>query len=130
MCLLTPAEKYDPYYAHYAIIAYPKHLHQLAIDELRADGALIQAKTDRSVPNTKYGLSAKLGSLMAGKLPENMLVQAKEYYKYLSEQTSSNRFLPEFVSSGMMACLLSLLSENKVSRQSSYAFYLFIKVVE
>lgn len=114
MCLLTPVEVYDPFYAHYAISLYPKHHKQLAIDDLRARGALINAKGDRTIPDSKYGLSARLGSLMVGKLPENLFKQAKEYYKYLSEQETSNRFLPEFVSSGMMACLLSLASENKL----------------
>lgn len=127
MCLLTPVEVYDPFYAHYAISLYPRHVKTLAIDDLRARGALIRAKGERSVPDSKYGMAARLGSLMVGKLPENMFTQAKEYYKYLCEQTTSNRFLPEFVSSGMMACLLSLVSENKVSHRLNYALNFMLK---
>jgi hypothetical protein len=60
-------------------------------------------------------LASKVYQIMSGKLPQNLLEQTREYYKYLNEQTSSNRFVPEVVSSGMMACLMTLLSEYKVT---------------
>lgn len=107
---------YDPFFSYSVFLSYPPELFNAAIEEMRAAGVLIHAKSDRSIPGSKFGLGAKAFNIMAGKLPKNMLNQAKEYYKYLNEQTSSNRFLPEVVSSGMMACLLMMLSEYKVTQ--------------
>lgn len=113
MCLLTPSERYDPLYSYAVFNSFPKVLQEEVVKEMRSEGTLIICKGDRPIPGTRLGLSSKFTSFMAGKLPKNFFEQAREYDKYLN-QLGKNRFMADMVSSGMMGCILSLVSSNKV----------------
>lgn len=116
MSLLTPTEIYDPFYSYSIITSYPSDSFRDALSLLRSEGTLILAKQERSVPGTKYSMSAKFNALMCGESPE-LLQQAAKFDEYLSVQTTKNRFFFEYVNSGMMACLLDYMSENKVKKK-------------
>ena len=51
---------------------------------------------------------------MACSLPENFFLQASEYEKFLVAEVKS-MFMPVLVSSGMMGCLLNMVSQSKVN---------------
>jgi hypothetical protein len=113
MCLLTPSERYDPLFSYSVLSSFPRELQDEVMKEMRTEGTLIGCKGDRPVPGTRFGLSSKFTTSMSGKLPKHFFQQAREYDKYLN-QLGKNRFMADVVSSGMMGCILSLLSDNKV----------------
>ncbi|KAI8640410.1 hypothetical protein BD408DRAFT_419851 [Parasitella parasitica] len=115
MTLMTPAEFYDPFYGFHVLSQFPVPLKEAVFEEMRADKTLILVNGDRPIPGSKLTLSAKFLRDMRGQLPANILVQAKEYEKFLSTQTEKFKFSPIYVSSGMMACLLNSLSSDQIS---------------
>jgi hypothetical protein len=118
MTLLTPTEVFDPFFSYAIINSYPSDVFGNAIQLMRDRNCLIQSKQERPVPGTKYSMSARFNTLMCGRLPKNMLAQAQGFDKYLSLQPGKNRLTFEYISSGMMACILDLLSDNKVKRKA------------
>ncbi|KAF7725782.1 hypothetical protein EC973_009399 [Apophysomyces ossiformis] len=118
MILMTPQETYDPFYAYAILNRYPKNLFTRALDESKTNGVLVKARCkrlhDRRLPGMQYGISSRFVTRMAGQLPEKFLLQAKEYEKYLHD-TKVTKFNVVNTSSGMMACMLDLISENKLA---------------
>lgn len=112
---MTPTEVYDPFFAYAIISSYSSDLFDLAVLKMRERNCLIKSKRERSIPGTKFSMSARFSTLMCGVFPLSLFKQAQEYDKYLSFQSGKNRIAPEFISSGMMACILDLVSDNKVS---------------
>ncbi|KAG2206002.1 hypothetical protein INT47_005320 [Mucor saturninus] len=115
MSLMTPTEVYDPFFAYAIISSYSSDLFDLAVLKMRERNCLIKSKRERSVPGTKFSMSARFNTLMCGVFPLSLFKQAQEYDKYLSSQSGKNRIAPEFISSGMMACILDLISDNKMN---------------
>lgn len=118
MCLLTPQELYDQFYCYLILQQFPKATLDKAVKQLIEENSVIKNKGARPIPGVKASLSAIFLDKLSGSLPNNMLHQAKEYENFLSTQDTKIRFNPTYVSSGMMACLLNLLSSNKVKSQS------------
>ncbi|KAI7899976.1 uncharacterized protein BX663DRAFT_519176 [Cokeromyces recurvatus] len=114
MSLITPIEVFDPFFSYSILKKFPQEVHDKMLNEMNKNGILIKKRKERALPGTLMSLSAKFFNTMVGQLPENMFKQAVEYEKFLSAAKSKVRFSAEFVSSGMMACLLNLISENKV----------------
>lgn len=114
MTLMTPAEFFDPFHAFHVLGKFPPRIKDIVFEKMRAARTLILASGDRPIPGSKLALSAKFMRDMRGQLPVHMLNQAKEYEKFLCTQTEKFKFSPAQVSSGMMACLLNLLSDNQV----------------
>ncbi|KAI8084526.1 uncharacterized protein BX664DRAFT_387253 [Halteromyces radiatus] len=118
MILMTPAELYDPYYAHTLVSSFPQSLLTCAITESRAEGVLVKAKgeriTDRRIPKTLLGFSERFMRNMAVQTPENIWSQAREYERHLVESKTSN-VDPVVLNSGMMACILDLVSTGNLS---------------
>ena len=115
MILLCPSETYDPFFAYSVLLSYPEVHLEHALEELKEANVICGSKTDRRVPGTRYCLTARFFTWMNGKMPKDMLKQAKSYMEYLNEQTTVDRFVPEVTSGGMMACMIELISNNKVS---------------
>lgn len=111
---MTPTEVYDPFFAYAIINSYPPHLLDAAVHSMREKNCLINSKQERSIPGTKFSMSARFNTLMCGVFPMSLFKQAQEYDKYLSSQSGKSRIAPEFISSGMMACIMDLLSDDKV----------------
>lgn len=112
---MTPDEVYDKFYCYNVLQKFPEHILNEAIDKLTFEGTLIKNRGARSIPGMKRSLAAKFLKLMTGELPFEMLKQAKEYEKFLGTQDTRIRCDPTYVSSGMIACMLNLLSSHKVS---------------
>jgi hypothetical protein len=115
MTLMTPTEVYDPFYSYSILKQFPSGLKNEVLESMSKEGALIKRNHGaRPIPGCRLSLSNKFINDMVGKLPQNMLSQASEYERFLSEHGEKTRFLPAYVSSGMMACLLNLVSNEKV----------------
>ncbi|KAG1119550.1 hypothetical protein G6F42_012952 [Rhizopus arrhizus] len=115
MALMTPAELFDPFHAYQILSKFPQHLMDTVFEQMKTEKILILACGDRPIPGTSWALSAKFMKDMSGELPVDLFNQAKEYERFLTTQTEKFKFLPYHVSSGMMACLLNLLSDNQIS---------------
>ncbi|KAG1524118.1 hypothetical protein G6F52_004462 [Rhizopus delemar] len=116
MSLLTPSERFNPYYVFLIIRRFPESIVEDAIRMLVDSKTLIKApKYDRVIPGTRNALSSKFTTELAGGLPQDLYTQAKEYDKFLNEQNEQILLQGEFISSGMMACMLSLASQGMLS---------------
>lgn len=115
MTLMTPAELFDPFHAFHILGRFSPRIKEIMFEKMRATRTLIVASGDRPIPGSRLALSAKFMKDMRGQLPVHMFNQAKEYEKFLYTQTEKFKFSPAQVSSGMMACLLNLLSDNQVT---------------
>ncbi|KAG2223806.1 hypothetical protein INT45_001940 [Circinella minor] len=116
MVLFTPFELYDPFFAHAVISNHPRELVKCAIDEMRDTGQIAKVKNEPSVrklPGMAWGISKRYLHTMACSLPENFFLQATEYEKFLVKEVKS-MFMPVLVSSGMMGCVLNMLSQKKL----------------
>ncbi|KAG0172420.1 hypothetical protein DFQ30_010488 [Apophysomyces sp. BC1015] len=118
MILMSPKETYDPFYAYAILNRYPEHFLKKAISESKDDGILVRARWkrlhDRRLPGMQLGISNRFINRMAGRLPENFLLQAREYEKYLHDNGADEYSIVN-ISSGMMACVLDLISEKKLN---------------
>ncbi|CEP14744.1 hypothetical protein [Parasitella parasitica] len=99
MILMTPAEYYDPFYGFHVLAQFPAALREATFEEMRAKKALVLVHGDRPIPGSRLTLSAKFMRDMRGYLPAHMLLQAREYEKFLSTQTEKFKFSPIYVSS-------------------------------
>ncbi|KAG1319974.1 hypothetical protein G6F62_011570 [Rhizopus arrhizus] len=116
MSLLTPSERFNPYYVFLIIRRFPESIVEDAIRMLVDSKTLIKAPNyDRVIPGTRNALSSKFTTELAGVLPHDLYTQAKEYDKFLNEQSKQILLQGEFISSGMMACMLSLASQGMLS---------------
>jgi hypothetical protein len=126
---MTPAELYDEFYCYTIIQGFPAKTLQKTMAEMNKAGTLIKKRGGRPIPSTNMSLSAKFMSIMAGELPAELLPQAKEYEKFLGTQDTKFRFNSVYVSSGMMACLLNLLSNKKVKKIEPILFIRLIYIL-
>jgi hypothetical protein len=95
--------------------SFPEDIVKDTVQELVKIGTLIKSpRNDRVIPGTRNALSAKFMTRLAGDLPSNLFDQAKEFDKFLNQQETKIIFQKDTVSSGMMACLLDLMSQEKV----------------
>ncbi|OBZ87269.1 hypothetical protein A0J61_04683 [Choanephora cucurbitarum] len=115
MSLMTPSEYYDPFYCYSVFQQFPKRILDDTFKKMRDDGTLVLTSQDRPIPGTRFSLSEKFMRCMAGQLPNNIFQQANEYEKFLRQQNGMIRFTSDYASSGMIACLLNLVSDNKLS---------------
>ncbi|KAI8142600.1 hypothetical protein BJV82DRAFT_615423 [Fennellomyces sp. T-0311] len=117
MTLLTPIEVYDPFFAYAVINKQPPSAVNLAISIMRKNGMVVKAKVeremDRRLPGTLLSISRKFLSKMAGELPQNFFLQAKDYNEFLSIHDKT-MFMPILVNSGMMGCILDMVSQDKL----------------
>ncbi|KAI9470920.1 MAG: hypothetical protein EXX96DRAFT_372624 [Benjaminiella poitrasii] len=120
MCLMTPIEVFDPFFSYSILKKFPQRVHDEAVRKMHKKGILVKRRGERALPGTLMSLAAKFFNVMVGQLPDNIFKQAVEYDKFLSSKDSKVHFSSEFVSSGMMACVLNLLSENKLSITFTY----------
>lgn len=114
MTLLTPTEVFDPFLCYAIINSYPRHVFDDALQTMRDRNCLILSKQERSIPGTKFSMSARFNTLMCGRLPQALMEQARKFDTFLSSQPVKNRLTPEYISSGMMSCIVDLLSDDKV----------------
>ncbi|KAI8370628.1 uncharacterized protein BYT42DRAFT_647852 [Radiomyces spectabilis] len=118
MILLTPAEVYDPFYTFGIMEQYPPTVLQATVSEARTRGLLTKAhgarSMDRRLPGTTWGISNHFLAHMAPQWPPNMVAQAKEYEKHLTEANTSH-ISSLAISSGIMACVLNLMAEDKAT---------------
>ncbi|KAI8346394.1 hypothetical protein EDC96DRAFT_601189, partial [Choanephora cucurbitarum] len=115
MSLMTPSEYYDPFYCYSVLQQFPKSILDDTLKKMRDDGTLVLTIQNRPIPGTRFSLSEKFMRCMAGQLPNNIFQQANEYEKFLRQQNGMIRFTSDYASSGMIACLLNLVSDNKLS---------------
>jgi hypothetical protein len=120
MILMTPAEVFDPFYSYSLLRKFPKDLQEEVMDSMLKEGTLINNPGSRPIPGTRFSLSNKFVAVMVGKLPTNIFSQANEYDRFLSDLNDKTRFSPSYVSSGMMACLLNLASNEKVRMSNMF----------
>ncbi|KAI9498215.1 hypothetical protein BDB00DRAFT_503846 [Zychaea mexicana] len=117
MILLTPYEFYDPFFAHAVVSHQPNEIVQQAVNEMHSLGQIVKSKgeriNNRRLPGMFWNLSKRYMNDMACTLPTNFFLQAKEYKKYLLSHGKSS-FIPILISSGMMGCVLDLLSQHKL----------------
>lgn len=111
---MTPTEVFDPYYSYSMLRRFPKDLQEEMTQRMLKEKILIRQRGERPIPGTSLSLSGKFFRTMVGKLPQQMFSQASEYERYLSENDDKTRFSAIYISSGMMACLLNLVSNEKV----------------
>ncbi|ORZ03309.1 hypothetical protein BCR43DRAFT_520473 [Syncephalastrum racemosum] len=118
MILMTPKEKHDPFFSYAVMHSFTAEDLNLAINEGRRERIFVFAKgnraQDRRLPGTFYGISESFTHHMASRLPKLMLQQAHAYDTHL-RQAHSEVIRPQTLSSGMMACVLSMLSSGKAT---------------
>lgn len=138
MNLLTSRERYDPFHAYAMLYQYPPVILEQIIEGERRRGLLVKAEgtwaLDRIVSGTLSSISAvwvyimtvirwtwganlpcvRFLNQLATSFPGQFFVKAGTYNQNL--QSHEHTLFP-FVdaNSGMMACLLNLISQGKVS---------------
>ncbi|KAI9322527.1 hypothetical protein BX666DRAFT_2109023 [Dichotomocladium elegans] len=119
MILFTPDEAYDPFFAYGVLHQYPQSLSTMAIERMRDQQQLVKAKSAyntapaRRIPGHTYRISEKYLNQMASGMPDDFYLQAMEFEKYLSSH-GSTKYAGDIVSSGMMGCILNLVSVDKL----------------
>ncbi|CAO3661734.1 unnamed protein product [Rhizopus stolonifer] len=115
MALFTPSEKFNVYYIWLLLQNFPAEIADEVLESLVESNVLIKyPKNDRIIPGKKNALSQKFGTTFAGELPLDLNIQAKEYYKFLNGKEDLIPLEGELLSSGMMACVLDLVSRRKL----------------
>lgn len=115
MALFTPSERFNVYYTWLLLQNFPAEIADEVLESLVESNVLIKyPKNDRIIPGKKNALSQKFGTTFAGELPLDLNIQAKEYYKFLNGKEDLIPLEGELLSSGMMACVLDLVSRRKV----------------
>lgn len=115
MALFTPSERFNVYYTWLLLQNFPAEIADEVLESLVESNVLIKyPKNDRIIPGKKNALSQKFGTTFAGELPLDLNIQAKEYYKFLNGKEDLIPLEGELLSSGMMACVLDLVSRRKL----------------
>ncbi|KAL9548345.1 hypothetical protein MBANPS3_005722 [Mucor bainieri] len=116
MTLMSPAEVFDPFHAYQILTKFSPQLMEAVYDRMKAEKTIINASGDRPIPGTCFALSAKFVKDLSGELPLDLFNQAKDYEQFLASQKDEKfKFMPFYASSGMMAVLLSAVSNYQIS---------------
>ncbi|KAI8062709.1 hypothetical protein BC940DRAFT_349360 [Gongronella butleri] len=119
MVLLTPYNDFDPYYALATLKTFPDHLYGLAKKYFRDNGLIIRSRllnpeVERRLPGTLMTFSEKFMKALILQLPENIMLQAREFDRHIMS-TICDPINPVIISSGMMMSILDLVSSDKLA---------------
>ncbi|KAL0074298.1 hypothetical protein F4703DRAFT_1892849 [Phycomyces blakesleeanus] len=114
MILLTPEDKYEPYFAYAILQKFPVKLVTLAVDAFSDEGSIIKnSRYRRRIPGRKEGLSHKFSRYMNGEAGLNFSIHAKGYEQYITERRDVE-FMPLNSGKAIMACILDLFSDGRL----------------
>ena len=83
MSLLTPSERFDPFYSFKLLQVFPQEISNSVLEALHKSNTLIRSpQHDRTVPGTRYALSAKFMIRLSSSYPEGIYAQAREYENF------------------------------------------------
>ncbi|KAI8882241.1 hypothetical protein K501DRAFT_334165 [Backusella circina FSU 941] len=114
MSMYSPDETYSAIDSYVLITQFPKVLRESVFSKMREDGTLIIAKRERSIPTSTYTLSSKFIQCMIDKYPKSLFCEARDFKNHL-DHSKKITFDPDAVVGGTMACLLSLISQNRLT---------------
>ncbi|KAI9280039.1 hypothetical protein BY458DRAFT_451465 [Sporodiniella umbellata] len=113
--LFTPEEKFDPYASWLMLQSFSPQIYEKSLTGLLKSGVLRQKGiNDRALPGTRNVLSFTFLRTFATKMPEEVFFQAKEYHAFLNKKDEVLTLKGETISSGMMLCMLDLVSRKKL----------------
>ncbi|KAK9768259.1 hypothetical protein K7432_001226 [Basidiobolus ranarum] len=118
MILMTPEDQYDSSHAFSILNIFPHTQIVEALEDAKEAGTIVKVKGgfNRRIPGRGFHVSDKFLSVLTGTFPERMLPQATAFHFHIKGPLV---FSP-LANSGTMACLLNLLSNNKISLSPVY----------